>query len=82
MRFSRMSFRVIFILVSASFLVICVSARSKGSLTGAVLVSEGAVFPVLLEVSVAKRQVAPIPTWTALRQEDASCIKTITSQEI
>jgi len=82
MRFSRMSFRVTFILVSASFLAICASARSQGRLPGAVLGSDGSVFAVPLEVSVVKKQVAPIPTWTALRREDAGGIETITSPKM
>jgi len=82
MRFSRMSFRVTFNLVSASFLAICASAPSQGRLPGANLVSEGSVFAVPLEVSVVKKQVAPIPTLTALRREDAGGIGTITSPKI
>lgn len=82
MRFSRMFFRVTSIVVCASFLAICASTRSKGSLPGANLVFEGSVFGVPLEVSVVKKQVAPIPAWTAPRWEDAGGTETITSQEI
>ncbi|HEV8076578.1 MAG TPA: hypothetical protein VGP66_12045 [Candidatus Acidoferrum sp.] len=82
MRFSRLSFRVTFILVSVSFLAICASTWSKGRLPGAVLVSEGSVFAVPLEVSVVKKQAAPIPTWTAVQREDAARPETITSQKI
>jgi hypothetical protein len=82
MSFSRRSFRMTFILVSASFLAICTSARSKGRLPGAVLVSEGSVSAVPLEVSVVKKQAALVPTWTALGREDADGTETITSQII
>jgi hypothetical protein len=83
MRFSRLSFRVTFILVSASFLAICASARSQGRLPGAVLVSEGSVFPVPLEGSVVNKQVAPVPIWTDLLwEESAGGTETINSQKI
>jgi hypothetical protein len=81
MRFSRLSFRVTFILISASFLAVCASAQSKASLRGAVVVSEDLVSAVPLEVSAVKRQVTPIPTWTVLRRQDAGSAATITSKQ-
>jgi len=81
MRFSRLSFRVILILVSVSSLAVCATAQSKASLRGAVVVSEDLVSAVPLEVSAVKEQVAPIPTWTVLRRQDASSAATITSKQ-
>jgi hypothetical protein len=47
MRFSRLCFRVALIFAAcASFLAVSESARSKASLRGAVLVSEGTVYSV------------------------------------
>ena len=81
MRFSRLSFRVAFILLSASFLAICASARSKASLQGTLLVSDSV--PVIpLEVRTVKQQVTPIPTWTAVQREDAARTETTSSQKI
>jgi hypothetical protein len=82
MRFSKLSFRVILILVCMSFLPVCASARSKASLPGAVIDSEGLVFDVQLEVNAVKEQVEAISIWNALRREDASSPATITSQQI
>jgi hypothetical protein len=81
MRFSRPSFRMILVLLYVSFLAICASPRSKAGLSGAIVDSGGSVSAIPLEVSVVKKQVAPIPTWTALRQEDASSAATITSEQ-
>jgi hypothetical protein len=81
MRFSRLSFRVIFTLACVSFLAVCASAQSKTSLRGAVVVSEDLVSAVPLEVSAVKQQVTPIPTWTVLRRLDASSAATITSKQ-
>jgi hypothetical protein len=82
MRFSSLTFRVTLILVAcASFLAVCESARSNASLRGAVLVSEGSVFSISLEPSTLKEQVAPIPTWTVLRRQDASSAATITNKQ-
>ena len=81
MRFSRLSFRVTFILVSASFLAICASAQSKASLRGPVLVSEDTLFSISFESSALKAQVAPIPTWTALPPQYAGSVATIASPE-
>jgi len=82
MRFSRLSFRVAFILLSASFLAICASARSKASLQGTLLVSEDSVPVIPLEVRTVKQQVTPIPTWTAVQREDAARTETTSSQKI
>jgi hypothetical protein len=81
MRFSRLSFRVIPVLVSVSSLAVCASAQSKASLRGAVVVSEDLVSAVPLEVSAVKQQVTPIPTWTFLRRHDASSAAAITSKQ-
>jgi hypothetical protein len=53
MRFSRLSFRVILVLLSVSFLAVCSSARSKASLSGAVAVSGGSIFVLPLEFNAA-----------------------------
>jgi hypothetical protein len=82
MRFSKLFFRVTLILVCASFLAVCASARSKTTIPSAVLVSEGSVFAIPLEVGAVEEQVAPIPTWTALRRKNADRAVTITSQKI
>lgn len=82
MRFSRLSFRVTLIFATlASFLAICASARSKASFSGSVLVFEGSVSTIPLEAGAVKEQVAPIPTWTVLRRQDASSAATITSRQ-
>lgn len=81
MRFSRLCFRVAFVFVaSASFLAVCESARSKASVRGAVLVSEGFVYSVSLEPSTPKKQVAPIPAWTVLRRQNAGSAARITNK--
>jgi hypothetical protein len=81
MRFSRLCFRVALIFAAcASFLAVSESARSKASLRGAVLVSEGSVYSVPFEPSTQKKQVAPIPAWTVLRRQDASSPARITNK--
>jgi hypothetical protein len=79
MRFSRLSFRVIPVLVSVSSLAVCASAQSKASLRGAVVVSEDLVSAVPLEVSAVKQQVTPIPTF--LRRQNASSAAIMTSKQ-
>jgi hypothetical protein len=79
MRFSKLSFRVIFTLACVSFLAVCASARSKASLSGAVMDSKRLVFHVQLEINTVKEQVETIPTWNSQRQEDAGSPATITS---
>ena len=81
MRFSRLSFRVIFTLVGVSFLAVCAGARSKASLPGAVTDSEGLVFDVQSQVNAVEEQVEAISMRNALRQADASSPATITSQQ-
>lgn len=81
MRFSSLTFRVTLIFAACtSFLTVSESARSKASLPGAVLVSEGPVYSVRLEPSTVKKQVAPTPAWTALRRQDASSAARITNK--
>jgi hypothetical protein len=81
MRFSRLSFRMILVLLYVSFLEICASPRSKAGLSGATADSDGSVSAIPLQVSVVKKQVDPIPTWTFLRRQDASSAATITSKQ-
>ena len=82
MRFSRLSFRVILIPVCASFLTVCVSARSDPGLPGAVMDSQGLAFGVRLKANPVEEQVEAISIWNALRQEDALSLTITTSQQI
>jgi hypothetical protein len=45
------------------------------------LVFEGSVSAIPLEAGAVKEQVAPIPTWTVLRRQDASSAVTITNKQ-
>lgn len=84
MSFFKLSFRAFLVVVCASIFAVCASAQFKGSHPGTILVSEGPVFAAPLEPGMVEKQVAPIPTWTALRREDGGGIdiETITSPKI